>query len=286
MTTRVKVCGITRMEDGLAAARAGADAIGFVFYPPSPRYVTPEHAYDIAAMIPPFVSTVGLFVDADAVTVAAADTGTGTGTITTISKASALPAAEGLDAVPINRKAPLDVVADVAGPLRLSLLDPQTSRGSSGVNQGCDDTTLRRPTAGAGIAGPALAPVNFGEGSIGSQITATERSANAVMSARVASALTNATFTNELNRVRDTATEEEALEQTMAVSSAAAGAGLSVLYLAWLLRGSVLLTTMLTSLPAWRFVDPLPVMGKLDDEEDEDGESIESIVADSGGNTA
>ena len=222
-------------------------------------------------------------------TVAAADTGTGTGTITTISKASALPAAEGLDAVPINRKAPLDVVADVAdvaGPLRLSLLDPQTSRGSSGVNQGFDDTTLRRPTAGAGIAGPALAPVNFGEGSIGSQITATERSANAVMSARVASALTNATFTNELNRVRDTATEEEALEQTMAVSSAAAGAGLSVLYLAWLLRGSVLLTTMLTSLPAWRFVDPLPVMGKLDDEEDEDGESIESIVADSGGNTA
>ena len=72
MTTRVKVCGITRMEDGLAAARAGADASGFVFYPPSPRYVTPEHAYDIAAMIPPFVSTVGLFVDADAVTVAAA----------------------------------------------------------------------------------------------------------------------------------------------------------------------------------------------------------------------
>ena len=71
MTTRVKVCGITRVEDALAAARVGVDAVGFVFYPPSPRYVAPERARDIAAMLPPFVSTVGLFVDADAATVAA-----------------------------------------------------------------------------------------------------------------------------------------------------------------------------------------------------------------------
>ena len=71
MTTRVKVCGITRVEDALAAARVGVDAVGFVFYPPSPRYVAPERARDITAMLPPFVSTVGLFVDADAATVAA-----------------------------------------------------------------------------------------------------------------------------------------------------------------------------------------------------------------------
>lgn len=71
MTTRVKVCGITRVEDGLAAARVGVDAVGFVFYPGSPRYVTSESARDIAVMLPPFVSTVGLFVDADAATVAA-----------------------------------------------------------------------------------------------------------------------------------------------------------------------------------------------------------------------
>ena len=71
MTTRVKVCGITRVEDALAAARVGVDAVGFVFYPGSPRYVAPERARDIAAMLPPFVSTVGLFVDADAATVAA-----------------------------------------------------------------------------------------------------------------------------------------------------------------------------------------------------------------------
>ena len=66
------MCGITRAEDALAAARSGVDAVGFVFYPPSPRYVAPQGAHEIAATIPPFVSTVGLFVDADVAMVAAA----------------------------------------------------------------------------------------------------------------------------------------------------------------------------------------------------------------------
>ncbi len=62
---RVKICGITRPEDGVAAARAGADAIGLVFYPPSPRHVTVEQARAVLAVLPPFVTTVGLFVNAD-----------------------------------------------------------------------------------------------------------------------------------------------------------------------------------------------------------------------------
>jgi phosphoribosylanthranilate isomerase len=66
MRTRVKICGITRIEDGLAAARAGADAIGLVFYPNSPRYVEPEQAAEIASAMPPFVSKVALFVNAPA----------------------------------------------------------------------------------------------------------------------------------------------------------------------------------------------------------------------------
>jgi phosphoribosylanthranilate isomerase len=61
--TRVKICGITRIEDGVAAARAGADAIGFVFWPGSPRAVAVEEARVIAAALPPFVTVVGLFVD-------------------------------------------------------------------------------------------------------------------------------------------------------------------------------------------------------------------------------
>lgn len=63
-TPRVKICGITRPEDGRHAAHAGADAIGLVFYPPSSRYVRPRRAAEIIAALPPFVTTVGLFVDA------------------------------------------------------------------------------------------------------------------------------------------------------------------------------------------------------------------------------
>ena len=65
MTTAVKVCGITRVEDALAAARCGAHAIGLVFYRPSPRYVEPDAAAKIVRALPPFVTAVGLFVDAD-----------------------------------------------------------------------------------------------------------------------------------------------------------------------------------------------------------------------------
>jgi phosphoribosylanthranilate isomerase len=62
-TTRVKICGITRVDDALAAAEAGADAIGLVFYPKSSRAVSIERAADIARRLPAFVTTVGLFVN-------------------------------------------------------------------------------------------------------------------------------------------------------------------------------------------------------------------------------
>lgn len=62
--TRIKICGLTRHEDVQAAVAAGADALGFVFYSKSPRYIQPEAAARLMAKIPPFVSTVGLFVNA------------------------------------------------------------------------------------------------------------------------------------------------------------------------------------------------------------------------------
>ncbi|CAG0991280.1 phosphoribosylanthranilate isomerase [Methylophilaceae bacterium] len=65
LRTRVKICGITRLEDALAAVAQGCDAIGLVFYRHSPRYVSPEQAAFIMAGIPAFVSVVGLFVDAE-----------------------------------------------------------------------------------------------------------------------------------------------------------------------------------------------------------------------------
>ncbi len=62
--TRVKICGITSAQDAICAVNAGADAIGLVFYTPSPRFVTIWQAQQIVAAMPPFVSVVALFVNA------------------------------------------------------------------------------------------------------------------------------------------------------------------------------------------------------------------------------
>ena len=66
MRTRIKICGIREPQHARVATDAGADAIGLVFYKPSPRYIAPEQAAQIVAALPPFVMAVGLFVDADA----------------------------------------------------------------------------------------------------------------------------------------------------------------------------------------------------------------------------
>jgi len=63
MRTRIKICGITRIEDALLAAMLGADAIGLVFYKDSPRVVAIDRAAEIVDALPPFISVVGLFVD-------------------------------------------------------------------------------------------------------------------------------------------------------------------------------------------------------------------------------
>jgi len=62
--TRIKICGVSQIADVEAAAEAGADAVGFVFHPGSPRFVTAERAAELARALPPFVTPVGLFVNA------------------------------------------------------------------------------------------------------------------------------------------------------------------------------------------------------------------------------
>jgi hypothetical protein len=101
------------------------------------------------------------------------------------------------------------------------------------------------------------------------------------------SSLQSPALLDALDRLRDGLQEQSRTEAIVVASTAAASLGLSVGYVLWLLRGGVLISSMLSSLPAWRMVDPLPILGRLDEDEDEDAEddSLESIVASGSANT-
>ena len=81
MSVRVKICGITSIDDAQAAVEAGADALGFMFYEPSPRYLTPEEAGAIIRELPDHVARVGVFVDADEPTIRSTSTSAGLDTL-------------------------------------------------------------------------------------------------------------------------------------------------------------------------------------------------------------
>jgi hypothetical protein len=85
-------------------------------------------------------------------------------------------------------------------------------------------------------------------------------------------------FQQELNKLREEVHQDAVVETRVAASVFVVSTGLSVGYVLWLLRGGVLLASLLSSIPAWRLVDPLPVLGRVGGESDEDDESLEEMV--------
>jgi hypothetical protein len=120
-----------------------------------------------------------------------------------------------------------------------------------------------------------LAPVTSdGLGGTLSLVTQSQSSSSGVLMTEEARALGD-----ELDQLRDSMRGQGRLESATVAATAATGMSLSVGYVVWLLRGGALLSTFLSSLPAWRFVDPLPVLGNMEDGDDDDGDdSLESLV--------
>ncbi len=162
---RIKICGITRLEDALLAARLGADALGFNFWPGSKRYISPEAARAIIDRLPPFVAPVGVFVDGAPEEVARAAAASGVSAVQLHGdEPPAACAASGLPAVKALR---------VTGPEILDLLDrypvaavlldaPSAGYGGSGTP--CDWTVARAAAARAiVILAGGLVPENVAQ---------------------------------------------------------------------------------------------------------------------------
>jgi hypothetical protein len=208
-----------------------------------------------------------------------------------VQQAAAAPVATNPPATSVSGTtgAPKDAIVPSSGRLNPDTgAAPTMPPGSEPVQQGTllsVDGAERASAARVGSRGaPAfvlgtlvpIAPINLVQLSLGQLATmATSSTTGSVFDVS-----RNQAFTEALDRLRDSLNVETEVEQRIVASAATFGMGLSVGYVLWLLRGGILLGSLLSSLPAWRFVDPLPVLSRLRDDEDEgeDGESLESMV--------
>ncbi|HET7597905.1 MAG TPA: cadherin-like domain-containing protein, partial [Burkholderiales bacterium] len=153
--------------------------------------------------------------------------------------------------------------------------------GSSGAQALATDTTSAEPSQARSAAARhvtfELKTVSFEPARFGLSI-ASLSPLPVSDTASIGSTAQSEPFLRELDRLRETIRGETEFEHRLIGSAVAVGTGLSVGYVIWLLRGGLLITSLLSSLPAWRYVDPLPVLGRLRGDDDEDDESLESIV--------
>lgn len=163
----MKICGITRLDDALAAIAAGADALGFVFYAPSPRAVTASQAAAIIQALPPFVTTVGLFVDAAAEEIAAVLAEAPLDLLQFHGdESAAFCAAQGRPWIKALRVKPgMDVATAIAAypGARGILLDAWHPDAPGGTGLTFDWSLVPSAAAGALILAGGLTPANVGE---------------------------------------------------------------------------------------------------------------------------
>ncbi len=165
----IKVCGITRPEDGLRAAAAGADAIGIVFWPRSPRAVDVETARRIAAALPPFVVRVGVFVDAPRAVLCDVADAVGLD-IVQLHGSEAPETLEGLSrrvikALRVRSEADLETAARYAQRGATILLDAGKETSPGGTGERCDWSLARRARERVGslVLAGGLTPENVKE---------------------------------------------------------------------------------------------------------------------------
>jgi phosphoribosylanthranilate isomerase len=165
---RVKICGITSVEDGLMAAQAGADAVGFVFWPASPRAVDVETARRIVQALPPFVTRVGVFVDASREELACVADAVGLDLLQlhgqeSIEDLERLPR-PALKALRVDESFSLDLAARYAERAAGLLLDAGTAARPGGTGHTFDWSVARgvRERVGVLVLAGGLTPANVG----------------------------------------------------------------------------------------------------------------------------
>jgi hypothetical protein len=179
-------------------------------------------------------------------------------TATAVAAPPASPAADGAsDAGSAERDARLRATGAVSALLRASLNPMLTGSGAGGAGAGSD---------------PGLSPRGYAQVLFQSaQMLVTPAEQPEVIGLEAfRSSLADRGWNDALNRMREQVDQPVRVEQVLITSSALVGGGLSVGYILWLLRGGLLLSSLLSSLPAWHAIDPLPVLGKRGDDEDED----------------
>ncbi|MEK6223337.1 MAG: phosphoribosylanthranilate isomerase [Thermodesulfobacteriales bacterium] len=162
-STKIKICGITNMEDAQAAADFGADALGFIFYKQSKRYIDPEVAKRIISALPPFLTTVGVFVNQDLDEISEIKEMTGIQVAQlhgdeTPEFASLLPL-EVIKAIRVKDKSDLDRVAQYSG--QAILFDTYSDIEYGGTGESFDWGILKtKPISGDIILSGGLNPDN------------------------------------------------------------------------------------------------------------------------------